>query len=359
MKRALVLFAVCTQLSALTPPKDRVAPRFTVNLDLPPKQRWGEVIHEYSGQIEQLLAFLEKYVPSEALDVLGVVGGKVETAIPYPYNQELVGIAESLKGVNIGDVILANTLYEITAWSHGDGDGGFKACTSIVAEDTKGVMFHARNLDYSLVKLLSNLTITVDFQRGGATVYTGTTFAGFIGLLTGQKPHGYTISLNERDRGEPWMNAIDALADGLGAVAAFRIRDALASEEFDYEKALAFLTDTPLIAPCYIIIGGVEPSQGAVVTRDRNADLDLWEVDVDKGAWFVVETNYDHWKAPPPDDDRRTPAIKAMNEVGRAGIGAVGLFDVLSTPPVLNNRTTYTVVMSAAQPEIYNTLIRN
>lgn len=355
VKAVLVLFAVCAQLAVSAPPKDKVAPRFAINLDLPPKQRWNEVVHEYSDQIEQLLTFLKKYIPSEALDVLGVIGLKVEAVIPYPYNQELMGIAENLKGVNIGDMILANTLYEITAWSH----DGFKACTSIIAEDSNGMMFHGRNLDYTLVNYLGNLTITVDFQKAGVTVYTGTTFAGFIGLLTGQKPHCYTISLDERDRGEPWMNAIDALVDGLSAVAAFRIRDALASDELDYEKALVFLADKPLIAPCYIIIGGAKPSQGAVITRDRIAVLDLWKINVDKGAWFLVETNYDHWEAPPTDDDRRTPAIKAMNEVGQEKLGAVGLFDVLSTPPVLNNRTTYTVVMSAAQPELYNTLIRN
>ena len=352
VKVILVLFAVCIQLST----SDRVAPRFSINLDLPPKQRWSEVVHEYSDQIEQLLAIVKKYVPSEALDALGVVGTKVDTVIPSPYNQELTGIAESLKGVNIGDLILANMLYEITAWDH----SGFKACTSIVAEDPYGTMFHGRNLDYSLVSLLGNLTITVDFQKARETVYTGTTFAGFIGLLTGQKPNCYTISLNERDRGEPWMNAIDALTDGLGAVAAFRIRDTLANDEFDYEKALGFLTDTPLIAPCYIIVGGAKPSQGAVITRNRDAALDLWKVNVENGTtWFVLETNYDHWKAPPTDDDRRTPGIRAMNKVGRSNIGAVGMFDVLSTPPVLNNRTTYTVVMSAAQPELYNTLIRN
>jgi len=30
-------------------------------------------------------------------------------------------------------------------------------------------------------------------------------------------------------------------------------------------------------------------------------------MDKSKGEWFLLETNYDHWKAPLFIDDRRTP----------------------------------------------------
>ena len=73
----------------------------------------------------------------------------------------------------------------------------------------------------------------------------------------------------------------------------------------------------------------------------------------------MLETNYDHWDPPPSDDNRRDPAMRAMNETGAANVGVSGLFDVLSTAPVLNDGTTYTVVMSAAYPELYTTWIRN
>lgn len=339
-------------------PGARIAPRFTVNLDLPPKQRWSGVVKAYSSQILKLLALVKTVVPAEVLKVLGVVGVNVERAIPYPYSYELMGMVEMLPGVNIGDIILANTLYEVTAFSHGKA-GSSKACTSIVAQAMNGSIFHGRNLDYSFVSFLRNLTITVDFQRGGKTAYTGTTFAGYIGLLTGQKPHSYTISLDERDEGQAWMNAFEALSHGGKAVAAFHIRDALDSEAFDYQQALVFLADKPLIAPCYIIIGGARPDQGAVITRDRIAVLDLWKLDTPKGEWFLVETNYDHWEPPPDSDNRRDPAIKGMDEMGRGNVGVAELLGVLSTAPVLNSGTTYTVVMSAAHPELYTTWIRD
>lgn len=30
-------------------------------------------------------------------------------------------------------------------------------------------------------------------------------------------------------------------------------------------------------------------------------------MDVANGSWFILETNYDHWKPPLKIDDRRTP----------------------------------------------------
>ena len=99
--------------------------------------------------------------------------------------------------------------------------------------------------------------------------------------------------------------------------------------------------------------------QGAVITRDRAYALDIWKIDPLNGHWYVVETNYDHWKPPSPDDDRRDPAMMALNMTGRRNINAETLFQVLSTPPVLNPRTTYTTIMSAADPSLYYSVIRH
>lgn len=336
-------------------PRAKIAPRFTINLDLPPKQRWDEVVSIYGSELEKVLVLARKLVSQELLDVLAAIGLRVETALPYPYNYEIMGIAEKLKGASMGDIILVNSLYEITAFYHGK-KGGSKACTSIIARASNGTIFHGRNLDYSLLGFLRNITITLDFQRSGKTVYTGTTYAGYIGLLTGQKPNGYTITLDERDRGEIWMNALEALMNGYNAIAAFHIRDALSNENMTYEQALIFLADKALVAPCYIILAGTRPHEGVVITRDRIAALDLWKINGER--WYLVETNYDHWEVPPSDDDRRDPAIAAMENMTQANVGFPGLFGVLSTQPVVNDETTYTVVMSAAHPELYTTWIR-
>ena len=336
------------------------AKRYTVNLDLPPVERWTNVAKDHRESFVQLLQEIKKMVPPEVVALASVVGNDIDRYMAYPYGLEMVGVAEAVSGVTVGDVVLGNMLYEVTAFSHGKlGAGGAKMCTSIVAETTNGTIYHGRNLDYTFANVLSDMTVIIDFQQAGKTVYTGTTFAGMVGLLTAQKPHGYTITLDERDQGDWWMNALEAIAAGTHGIAALHIRDTVASKEMDFESAVIFLADKPLIAPCYIIMGGTKPQEGVVITRDRIAALDTWRLGAEHGRWYLVETNYDHWVPPPADDNRRDPAIKAMNATTRAGLNPTSLFKVMSTSPVLNNHTKYTVIMSAAAPELYNTWVRN
>lgn len=39
-----------------------------------------------------------------------------------------------------------------------------------------------------------------------------------------------------------------------------------------------------------------------------------YRIDLKLSRWYVLETNYDHWKEPLFLDDRRTPAIKCMDK---------------------------------------------
>ncbi|MEE6521810.1 hypothetical protein FKM82_020129, partial [Ascaphus truei] len=73
-----------------------------------------------------------------------------------------------------------------------------KFCTSIIAQDEKGNIYHGRNLDYSFGGLLRNLTTDLDFVKDGQIAYTGTTFLGYIGLWTGQSPYKFTVSGDQR-----------------------------------------------------------------------------------------------------------------------------------------------------------------
>ncbi len=54
-----------------------------------------------------------------------------------------------------------------------------------------------------------------------------------------------------------------------------------------------------------------------MITRSRDKAVDVWEMKVKKDNWFILETNYDHWKAPMVLDDRRTPANKCMKQKGQ------------------------------------------
>ncbi|XP_066930715.1 acid ceramidase-like [Clytia hemisphaerica] len=105
------------------------------------------------------------------------------------------------------------------------------------------------------------------------------------------------------------------------------------------------LSKTEMLAPAYFIVGGTKSGEATVITRSRQKAIDTWKMDKSKGEWFLLETNYDHWKKPLFIDDRRTPGNKCMNEVTQKGMGLKGLFNVLSTKPNLNKLTTYTALM--------------
>lgn len=50
-----------------------------------------------------------------------------------------------------------------------------------------------------------------------------------------------------------------------------------------YAEALPVVASQPLVAPAFIIIGGTEPGEGAIVTRDRDGP----DNSRDEGVWSL------------------------------------------------------------------------
>jgi len=249
----------------------------------------------------------------------------------------------------LGEIVLYNIFYEI-----------FTVCTSIVAEDTKGKLYHARNLDFGLfmgwdwrnhtwevTEYLRPLIVNINYTRGGKVVFKTTSFAGYIGVLTGMQPGIFTLTMNERfniDGG--YLGFVEwILGKRDGWWMGFLTRHVLenATSFADAQKTLA--TEV-MLAPAYYILGGNSSGQGCVITRSREKAVDIWDMKtIVNHTWYVLETNYDHWEKPLFLDDRRTPANKCMMQKGSAAMGFPAIFDVLSSRPVLNKLTTYTALM--------------
>ncbi|EFB28512.1 hypothetical protein PANDA_007807, partial [Ailuropoda melanoleuca] len=223
--------------------------------------------------------------------LIGKVVEELARFLPQPFTDEIRGMCEVLN-YSLADCLLLNLVYESTAF-----------CTSIVAQDSRGHIYHGRNLDYPFGNFLRKLTVDVQFLKNGQVAFTGTTFIGYVGLWTGQSPYKFTVSGDERDEGWWWENVIAALFQRHYPVS-WLIRATL-SESENFEAAVYKLAKTPLIADVYYIVGGTSPREGVVITRNRNGAADIWPLDPLNGAWFRVETNYDHWKPVPKKDDRR------------------------------------------------------
>ena len=187
---------------------DYTTPRHTVNLDAAPGDRWKEIATKYAEQVNVTLQWLQKeagpgsplHPVVETMRAAVLAGG----SWTEEHLGEMKGIADALNQT-VDTVQVANLFYEFSAiGSSKSGDKGTTrapwGCTSIVAQNTNGSIMHARNQDYSMPGL-ANITITVDFTRGGKIAYTGNTFVGYIGLPTAMRPGGWSVSCDARFTG--------------------------------------------------------------------------------------------------------------------------------------------------------------
>ncbi|MCJ8734127.1 hypothetical protein PDJAM_G00231700 [Pangasius djambal] len=327
---------------------------YTLDLDLPPTQRWTHVIKEKKAELAAMIQAIKDlangFFHGKLLHLVDTELPLIVDMLPYPFNEEIKGIA-SVSDVPLGEVVLFNIFYEV-----------FTVCTSVVTEDLNGNIYHARNLDFglfmgwdqknhtwTLTEKLKPLVVNVDLKRNNRTVFKSTSFAGYVGMLTGIRPREFTLTMNERfnvDGG--YVGILEwILGKRDGMWMSFLTRKVLENAT-SYEDAKNQLALTKLLAPAYFILGGNQTGQGCVITRTRINTLDVWEINIKLGRWYVLETNYDHWEKPFFLDDRRTPAMKCMNKTTQANITLSTIYDVLSTKPVLNKLTTYTALMEVS-----------
>ncbi|KAK6171261.1 hypothetical protein SNE40_019487 [Patella caerulea] len=312
--------------------------RYSVNLDLPAMQRWNDVVPRYKEAVKDMHDLLENLF-DDALAVVDFVATELDQYIPQPYADEMRGISLALN-MSLGEVVMSNLLFEL---------GG--ACTSIVLEDANGVIWHARNLDFPLFSSkLRDIVILVDFQRGGKTVYSAATFAGYVGIISGQKPSAYSITVNTRNIGNVLLTALEAFLNRKSKPMAFLVRDTLDKVQ-TFTQAVQSLSNTDTEAEGYLAVAGISGNEAVVVTKDRVEADNLWYINATQGHWFDVQTNFDHWERPPYEDMNKTIlATEALNKLGRSAISVNSLFKVLSTKHVLNRGTVYSVVMNPAVP---------
>lgn len=337
---------VCIELGFCEVPFPRFddpvpVPRYTINLDLPPGQRWQHVCSQPTFKaMGQYLANTVASILPDGGKYIGDVGELLnDYYFPAEYAAEIRGCAAAMS-VPYGWVTLLNIGYEVS-----------DACTSIVAQDPSGKILHGRNLDFwagmGFTDTLKNMTFIADFKQSGKTVFTATTFAGYVGILSGIKPGAFSVTIDTRFYPEGFTQifyeVVAAITEKNASLVSFLSREVFEREN-DFPAAVSNLANGELIADVYYIVAGVSAGQGTVISRNRQNASDIWTLDPAHGRWFEVETNYDHWEQPPWIDNRVDPANKGMNAMGPQGVTLQGIYNVLSTKPVFNIQTTYTIL---------------
>eukprot|EP00049_Salpingoeca_infusionum_P017159 m.351952 g.351952 ORF g.351952 m.351952 type:complete len:393 (+) comp16410_c0_seq1:100-1278(+) len=329
---------------------------YDVDLDQPAADRWTHIVKPLSKQINEMIFQVVDLVPEalrkELLEQIDKRGDAILDAFPKEYGAEIKGIANAT-GVDLAALILYNMGYEV--------EGG---CTSMVVRDGNNNLYHARNLDFGLffgwdkanetwrlTELLRPLLFNARIMQGGKNIYNGTYYAGYVGLLTGMKQGGFSVSVDTRFDNTFWAGLVEWFkGENQDAhFVGFTTRETMENNA-TYAEALQTFTTAKMVGPSYMILGGFNKNEGAIVTRSANESLHLWtlENDLHNTGFYVIETNYDNWVKPPFFDNRREPAEDCLNSIGSAGIGYPALFDVLSAQPNLNLLTTYTTIMQVS-----------
>lgn len=174
---------------------DSIPPRYTVDLSLPPRERYQHIVRDFKSQLSTLPALFD--------DIVGVLHPNISVQsfrklarvfLRHVHNpeetEELRGIQEET-GIDMYLLVAFNVLLDLLM---GCTSGGARVSDSAGLE----TMLHFRTLDWSMDPL-RKVVAHLDFvEKPGGTVLASTvTYVGFVGVLTGVR-QGLSMSLNFR-----------------------------------------------------------------------------------------------------------------------------------------------------------------
>ncbi|CAJ0921791.1 unnamed protein product, partial [Mesorhabditis belari] len=327
-------------------------PWFNVDLDAPPHERYQEIAQVYKDKIPPVLGVLQSMVQMIFGDapVFEMIEGWFRDAYeggryPAPYSDEIQGIADVV-GIPVEQIAMMNVFYELSRW-----------CTSIVAESSDNSMWHARNLDFGqlfiwdpeietwdLTDTLRQVTVNINFMKGGKLLYKGTTFAGHTGIITGMRMGEFTLSMNAKEVSDYGLLMEWLTGDLKDTNFAMWVERQVMENATTFEEARTYLSNVQQMSNCYYILGGKE--LGTIIIRNATSVEQELKLHDGNNDWYLLMTNYDPQQDPLWVDDRRTGGNACMKELGKDGVSLQGLYKVLKSKTTLNKTTAHTVVMS-------------
>ena len=359
----------------------RVPPTFSVDLDLPPRERWRQTYQTLFADAEVRSAFNETMGSALSTFVQAKCGDACLKALEetfrrrFPeYYEELVGMREGA-GMSLTqtELVAAQFQYEFSMARPPLGArddayrdalqlprGGGPGCTSVLTCAADGTVLHGRNLDWGSTQAFARGMLSVNYTRGGALVFQSEQLLGTVGVLTGVRRGAFSLSLNAR-REEPYRTLDELLA----CAARVPLTPILAGyrhylEHYtDYRAVLGNVTQTGYCAPRYSIVGG---TRGAGVRLQHNNSrapgddtpvLTAERLACTDNSWLVAQCNSD-LGTPLKKDVRRRLVIADLEASGRAAATTPkGLHHAMTVNLVRNTKTIHTTLMSPDTGRIF------
>lgn len=386
------------------------APNFTVDLDRPPSERWGDILedlldqHGWDHSFGPVIDFMTSVLPLEDWKKYDLLfQGVGFSLLGLEWMEEIRGIYAAAKKRNLGDKVTTGMLvffqlfYEL-----------LMECTGLVAQHPSGAVTHARNLDIGLP--VQNITAQITWVRKGVAELVTTQFVGYIGVHTGMRMNGWSVQANERVVLElgPWGYSKSIIASDILALlekhkpVGYTLRETLLSTT-TFDDAVQKLSDVKLVAPLYFIMSGAKPGEGAVITKNRDglAHAPAPHENVmllnQSSTFYLAQTNWDNWipinkqqcegtEAALPtwvqqactkvlkalygntggcmdlcqltSDGRYERAVELLNQMGKERVSADNMFNILSDDHVEQSITAFTALINPATNS-YRTVVRD
>lgn len=239
----------------------------TIDLDLPPGERWVFLADHKSALNQLLRCYLNDL--EDATFLYEQIDDYGRTEVSDEYLEEINSIA-SISDFSEKEVLIANLYYDALKF--------YLGCTAFGVNSSDGIL-HARNLDWwTDNNLLSEETRIFDFQRKGKTVFKSVSWPGFVGALSGTSPGRFSLTLNAVSSTDPAE---------IASPVTFLLRDVLCHAE-NYEEAKNTLENTTIASDCLLLLTGTKASEMAVIERTprRSATRGAEE------SWLCVANDY-------------------------------------------------------------------
>jgi len=348
---------------------DKIPPQFEINLDLPPRQRWKNAYEKMYGdaylanEMKVYSRNIKKVLSDTGCDDKCIMRLNAAYKMRYPdYYEELVGISEFVKVLNftLEEIVAAQYRYELAIMQLDPTVGEYDlpvegmGCTSVLTCNSDNVVLHGRNLDWSDSKHFAQTMFRINATRNGKLIFQSDQLIGNVGVLTGVRPGGFSMSINAR-RKAPYPT----LEQFLSCVETVPLQPILTGfryyiENFEtYDDLFKNITNHPSCAPRYSIIGGVG-GKGARLQHILSDDYPSYQVNILKeelecndNSWFVAQCNSDFDVVPSPTvDERRYAVMTELNKEQRSHASTgVGLFHAMTIEKVKNVKTVHTSIM--------------
>ena len=356
----------------------RPVTEYEIDLDKPPEERYLALAPAFNATI---WGFYRKYFAHDALltDALELLSLKRGDE-PDEMQREIEGFSAAL-GMPRRWVQALQMLYELQTMMYPHVNGtvelpaGWEAlaripwrgpgCTGIIAACERGVVYHARNLDFMPVDVMTRMVYTGIFTRGGREVFRAQMIAGYFCVVTAMRrgADGYAFERNTRFPDHAGGNAqmLRNLLSGrpLNGWSVRKVLEDVAS----YDDAVANISAVPFISTEYSILSGVR--KGTIISRNPDGVAyvqTLGRHNFDERDDYVIITNFDFfWRDFREYLDptggrilrpRRIEAQRLLNATPAGALTPRALFDTLNARGVLAD-TIFQAIMSV-EADIWN-----